>query len=228
MFSLLRGPPSDPLSFVSLFGSFPGRLSFCSRGRPLIGLGNFISSCGWCLPWGLPCSSLPSWFSGEASVFRSSSPLLFSVAVSSGFLWALLRPSAACVPFWLFVCASLVACFPSCPRSLFVSPRSPSCSLSPHAFSFFLCDILAGAFSSVSSSLPSAPCSSYSSVSPFSSSHPRSSLRAWVCGVLVFLRSAPLDSFLVAPSCSSTYVFLPSPIPMLSSHRPVFMIRVPC
>ena len=85
VFSLLRDPPSDPLSLVSLFGSFPGRSSFCSLWRPLVGLGPFRLSCCWCLPWGLPCSSLPSWFLGEASVFRLSSPSLFSVAVSSGF-----------------------------------------------------------------------------------------------------------------------------------------------
>ena len=70
--------------------------------RELLALLLLVSSLG------LPCSSLPSWFSGEALVFRSSSPFLFSVAVSSGFLWALLRPSSACVPFGLFGCASLI------------------------------------------------------------------------------------------------------------------------
>ena len=74
----------------------------------------------------------------------------------------------------LRLCFSRAASFPSCPRSLFVSPHSPSRSLSPHAFSFFFRDVLAGAFSSASRSLPSAPCSSYSFVSSFSSSRPSS------------------------------------------------------
>ena len=106
-FSLLRGPPSEPLSSGSLFGSFPGRSSFCSRWRPLVGLGNFRLSRCRCLPWGLPCFSLTSWFSDDASVFRSSSPSLFSVVVSSG-ICGLFRPSSSCVPFGLFSCASLV------------------------------------------------------------------------------------------------------------------------
>ena len=84
-FLCFGGPPSEPLSSGSLFGSFPGRSSFCSRWRPLVELGNFRLSRCWCLSWGLPYSSLISWFSDEASVFHSSSPSLFSVAVSSGF-----------------------------------------------------------------------------------------------------------------------------------------------
>ena len=81
----------------------------------------------------------------------------------------------------LRLCFCYAASFPSCPRSFFLSPRSPSRSLSPRAFSFFFRVVLAGAISSASRSLPSAPCSSYSSASSFSSSSTRSSLRA--CGV---------------------------------------------
>ena len=177
VFSLLRGPPLIPCPWsLSLFMSLPGRSSFCCRWRPLVGLETFrllllVSSLGVAL------------FLSPFLVFRRclSLPFVLSFALFCcglfGILWVLLRLSSSCVPFGLFGCAS----FPSCPSSLFLSPRSPSRSLAPHAFSFFFRVVLEGAISSASRSLPSAPCSSYSSASSFSSSRPRSSLRA--CGV---------------------------------------------
>ena len=195
VFSLLRGPPLIPCPWsLSLFVSLPGRSSFCCRWQPLVGLETFrllllVSSLGVAL------------FLSPFLVFRRclSLPFVLSFALFCcglfGILWVLLRLSSSCVPFGLFGCAS----FPSCPSSLFLSPRSPSRSLAPHAFSFFRV-VLEGAISSASRSLPSAPCSSYSSASSFLSSRPRSSLRAWVGGVLVFLRSAPLSSLLLAHS----------------------------
>ena len=71
---------------------------------------------------------------------------------------------------------SLTASLPSRPRSLFVSPRALSCSLSKNALSFFIREVISEAYSSAGRSLP-APSAS-SSASSSSSSCPRSSLRA--------------------------------------------------
>ena len=87
------------------------------------------------------------------------------------------------------------------PRTLFVSPRSPSRSLSKNALSFFLRDVIPRAYSSPSSS-------------PSSSSLPSSSASAFrahsVCGVATswaFSRNAPLSSILAAATWSSSSVF---------------------
>ena len=104
---LLWVPPSDPLSLVSLFGSFPSWSSFCSRWRPLVGLKTFrllllVSSLGVAL------------FLSPFLVFgRSLSlPFILSLALFCcglfGILWALLRLSSSCVLFGLFSCASLM------------------------------------------------------------------------------------------------------------------------
>ena len=94
------------------------------------------------------------------------------------------------------------------PRSLFVSPRTPSRSLSKNALSFFIRDVIAEAYSASGSPLPSVPCSSFH---PSGSSCSSSFLRAHgVCGVaasLAFLRNAPLPSVLEAATWSSSSVF---------------------
>ena len=133
---------------------------------PALVAGVFLGGCP------VPLSLLGS---GDASVFRSYSPSLLSF-VGSPSTTLLLCPFRA-----LRLCFYRAASFPSCPRSLFLPPLSPSRSLSPRAFSFFFCIVLAWAISSTSRSLPSAPCSSCSSASSFSSLRPRSSLR--LCGV---------------------------------------------
>ena len=82
------------------------------------------------------------------------------------------------------------------PRTLFVSPRSPSCSLSKNALSFFLRDVISSAYSSSSSSA--------------SSSAPSSSRAHSVRGVAAswaFARNASLSSILAAALWSSSSVF---------------------
>ena len=88
-----------------------------------------------------------------------------------------------------------------------MSTRTPSCSFSKNALSFFIREVIAEVYSASGSPLPSVPCSSHSSESSRSSS----SLRAHgVCGVaasLAFLRNAPLPSVLKAATWSSSSVF---------------------
>ena len=78
------------------------------------------------------------------------------------------------------------------PRTLFVSPRSPSCSLSKNALSFFLRDVISSAYSSSSSSAPSS-----------SRAH---SVRE-VAASWAFARNASLSSILAAASWPSSSVF---------------------
>ena len=103
---------------------------------------------------------------------------------------------------------SRTASLPSRPRSLFVSPRSPSRSLSKNALSFFIREVIVEAYSSAGRSLP--PYSS-SSASSFSSSFPQSSLRVHgVRGVTAswaFHRNAPLSFILESATWSSPSVF---------------------
>ena len=82
------------------------------------------------------------------------------------------------------------------PRTLFVSPRSTSRSLSKNALSFFLRDVISRAYSSPSSST--------------STSTPSSSQAHSVRGVATswaFARNASLSSVLAAASWSSSTVF---------------------
>ena len=86
------------------------------------------------------------------------------------------------------------------PRSLFVSPRSPSRPLSKNALSFFLHDVISSASSSSSSAGTSSASSRSSSASQAHS----------FCGVVAlwaFARNALLSSILAAASWSSASVF---------------------
>ena len=89
------------------------------------------------------------------------------------------------------------------PRTLFVSLRSPSRSLSKNALSFFLPDVIYRAYSSSSST-------SSSSGPSTSASAPSSSCAHSVRGVATswaFARNASLSSILAAASWSSSTVF---------------------
>ena len=90
------------------------------------------------------------------------------------------------------------------PRSLFVSPRSPSRPFSKNALSFFLSDLISRAYASLSSS--SAPVSSRLSSSSSSSSFRAHSVRE-VAASWAFSRNAPLSSILAAATWSSSSVF---------------------
>ena len=102
---------------------------------------------------------------------------------------------------------SRTASVPSRPRSLFVSPRTPSCCLSKNALSLFIRDVIAEAYSASGSPLPSVPCSSHSSGSSRSSSFLRAHGVRGVAASLAFLRNAPSLSVLEAATRSSSSVF---------------------
>ena len=87
-----------------------------------------------------------------------------------------------------------------CPRTLFVSPRSPSRSLSKNALSFFLRDVISRAYSSSSSSASSTGPSSSASAPSSSRAHSvRGVATSWA-----FARNASLSSILAAASWSSS------------------------
>ena len=81
------------------------------------------------------------------------------------------------------------------PRALFVSPHSPSRSLSKNALSFFLRDVISRAYSSPSSASSSAPSSS------------RAHSVRGVAASWAFARNASLSSVLAAALWSSSSVF---------------------
>ena len=89
------------------------------------------------------------------------------------------------------------------PRALFVSPRSPSRSLSKNALSFFLRNVISRAYSSSSSSASSSGSSSSASAPSSSRAHSvRGVATSWV-----FARNASLSSILAAAPWSSSSVF---------------------
>ena len=88
------------------------------------------------------------------------------------------------------------------PRSLFVSPRSPSRSLSKNALSFFLRDVIFRASSSSSSSAGSSSASSSRSSSSYRAHSVRGVAASWA-----FAWNASLSSILAAASWSSASVF---------------------
>ena len=119
---------------------------------------------------------------------------------------------------------SRTASLPSRPRSLFVSPRSPSRSLSQVALSFFICAVIAEVYSSAGRSLPSAPSSSSYSSSPRSSLHANGVHGVAASGV--FLCDAPLAPSLRLFLSILLQSFLPSSFPLFRSLRHMFMLSV--
>ena len=93
------------------------------------------------------------------------------------------------------------------PRTLFVSPRSPSHSLFKNALSFFLQDVISRAYLSSSSSSTT---TSSSAGPSFSASAPSLSRAHSVCGIATswtFAHNATLSSILIVASWSSFSVF---------------------
>ena len=207
-FGVLPLSPCPP----ALLGTLPGRSSFCSLWRPLAGLGGFRlsrrrSSSGD----DLFLSYLPE-FRAMTETFVRPLPRSFPVRSLWDFVGSLPDELLLCSVRALRLYLSRTASLPSRPCSVFVSPRSPSRSLSKNALSFFIREVIAEAYSSAGRSLPSASSSSSSSVSSFSSSRPRSSLRAHgVHGVAAswwaFHRNAPSASILESATWSSPSVF---------------------
>ena len=88
------------------------------------------------------------------------------------------------------------------PRALFVSPRSPSRSLSKNALSFFLRNVISRAYSSSFSASSSGSSSSASAPSSSRAHSVRGVATSWV-----FARNASLSSILAAAPWSSSSVF---------------------
>ena len=148
----------------------------------------------------------------RAKTESSSNPLPRSFLVRS------LRDFVGDFPDELLLCPVHAVCvYLSCtsslslhPRSLFVSPRSPSRPLSKNTLSFFFREVIsqASSSSSSSSSEPSAP-SPYPSSSGLSC--PAAAFRAHsvrgVVASVAFARNAPLSFILAAATWSSSTVF---------------------
>ena len=94
------------------------------------------------------------------------------------------------------------------PRSLFVSPRSPSRSLSKNALSYFLRSVILQSLSlaPTSSSLPSTSSASLAASSASGSSFRAHSVRS-VATSTAFARNVPVSSLLEAASWGSASVF---------------------
>ena len=206
--SFLRGPPFEPLSPCSLCDLTRKVLFLLSLVTTrcvgeLQALSSQVASSGD----DLFLSYLPEFWAKTESVVR---PLPRSFPVRS------LRDFVGSLPDELLLCPvralrrylSRTASLPSRPRSLFVSPRAPSRSLSKNALSFFIHEVISEVYSSAGRSLPTSP---HSSASSSSSSRPRSFLRAHgvrgVAASWTFHRNAPLASILEAATRSSPSVF---------------------
>ena len=113
-------------------------------------------------------------------------PRSFPVRSLRGFVGSLPDKLLLCPVRAIRLYLSHTASLPSRPCSLFVSPHSPSRSLSKNALSFFIREVIAEAYSLSGRSLPSAPSSSSSAVSSSSSSsRPRSSVHVHGVGGVV-------------------------------------------
>ena len=137
-------------------------------------------------------------------------PRSFCVRSLDDFVGDLLEELLPCPVRALRCYLSRTSSLPSRPRSLFVSPRSPSRPLSKNALSFFLRSVIAEAYYSSGLSLPARSSSSLSSSAP-SSSRPLSSVRTHgvrvVAASWAFHRNASLSSILEAATWSSSSVF---------------------
>ena len=147
----LRGPPFEPLSSCSL-RDLTQKVLF------------LVSSATACRVGELQAVSHEVFFSGsdiylsylpefKAKTESSVNPLPWSFCVHSlmDFVGDLPDELLLCPVRALRVYNSRVSSVSPCPRSLFVSPRSPSRSLSKNALSFFLQDVISRAYSSSSS-----------------------------------------------------------------------------
>ena len=207
--SFLRGPPVEPLSSCSLRDLtrkvlFLLSLATARRVGELQALSSQVSFSGD----DLFLSYLPEFRAKTEFVVRPL-PRSFPVRSLRDFVGSLPDEFLLCPVRALRLYLSRTASLPSRPRLLFVSPRTPSRSLSKNALSFFLREVIPEAYSSTGHSLPTR--SSSSSASSPTSSRPCSSLHAHgVRGVATswaFHRNASLASILEAATWSSPSVF---------------------
>ena len=195
----LRGPPFEPLDSVSLRSLtqkvlFLVSLATACRVGELQAVSSEVSLSGS----DAYLSYLPEF---RAKAESAVNPLPRSFCVRS------LDDVVGNLPDELLLCPVRALCsylartssLVSRPRTLFVSPRSPSCSLFKNALSFFLRDVISSAYSSSSSSAPSS-----SSSAPSSS---RAHSGRGVATLWAFARNASLSSILAAASWASSSVF---------------------
>ena len=201
--------PSN-LSPLVLFVTLLERCSFWFRWRLLVAWVSWrLSLLRSLLP--VRISSLRIFRSFELSQESEARPLprFFRVRSLADFVGALPNELLLCPVRALCCYLSRTSSLPSRPRSLFVSPLTPSCPLSKNTLSFFIRDVIAKSYSTTGLSPLSV--SSSSAVSSLSSSHPQSSVRAHgVHGVTsswAFLRNASLSSVLEVATWSSASVF---------------------
>ena len=206
---LLRGSPFEPLSSCSLWDLtrkvlFLGPLATARWVGELQAVSSSVSFSGD----DLYLSYLPEF---RAKTESSVNPLPRSFCVRSlkDFVGDLPEEHLLCPVCALRAYLSRTASIPPHPCSLFVSPHSPSHSLSKNALSFFIRDLIFQAsFSTVPSlaPFPSASFSSGSSCLPSSSSFRAHSVRG-VAVLVAFAQNAPLSSILEAATWSSSSVF---------------------
>ena len=196
----LRGPPFDPLSSCSLRDLtqkvlFHVSLATAHRVGELQAVSRDVSFSGS----DLYLSYLPEF---RAKTESSVNPLPRSFCVKSltDFVGDLPDELLLCPVRALRVYISRVSSVSPRPRTLFVSPRSPTRSLSKNALSFFLRDLISCAYSSSSSA--SSGAHSSSSASSFRAHSVREVAASWA-----FSRNAPLSSILAAATWSSSSVF---------------------
>ena len=211
VFSFLRGLPFEPLSSCSLRDLtqkvlFLLSLATARHVGELQALSSQVLSSGH----DLFLSYLPE-FRAKTESLVCPLPRSFPVRSLRDFVGSLPDELLLCPVRALRLYLSRTASLPSCPRSLFVSPRALSRSLSKNALSFFLLEVIAEAYSSAGRSLPSLSSLSSSSASSSSASRPRSLIRAHgVCAVVAswaFHCNAPLSSILESATWSSPSVF---------------------
>ena len=197
MLRFLRGPPFEPLSSCSLRDLtqkvlFLVSLATARRVGELQAVSRDVSLSGS----DLYLSYLPEF---RAKTESSANPLPHSFCVRSlsDFVGDLPDELLPCAVRALRLYLSRVSSVSPRPHTLFVSPRSPSRSLSKNVISFFLrASSSPSSSSSSSSSLPS------SSTSAFRAHSVRGVAASWA-----FSRNAPLSSILAAATWSSSSVF---------------------
>ena len=210
----LHGPPLEPLSSCSLRDLtqkvlFLVSLATARRVGELQAVSRDVSFSGS----DLYLSYLPE-FRAKTESSANPLPRSFCVRSLSDFVSDLPDELLLCPVRALQVYISRVSSVSPRPRTLFVSPRSPSRSLSKNALSIFLRDVVSRAYSSSStspsSSLPS------SSASSFRAHSVREVAASWA-----FSRNAPFSSILAAATWSSSSVFTSfylSDVQFSSSH----------
>ena len=172
----LRGPPFEPLSACSLRDLtqvlFLVSLATARRVGELQAVSRDVSFSGS----DMYLSYLPE-FRAKTESSANPLPRSFCVHSLSDFVGTLPDELLLCPVRTLRLYISRTSSVSPRPRTLFVSPRSPSRSLSKNALSFFLRDIISRAYSSSSAASASCRPSSSSSSSPLHSSVRAHSIR---------------------------------------------------